>query len=396
MPKRAKVSECSAEMIYDINNLVKAHQNARRGKSFYSEVQMVDSNPAKYLYELQDMEKDGTYKTSEYEAFWKQDGEKLREIFKLPYYPDRIHQWAIIQVIEPVLLRHMTDDTYSAIPGRGTYKAYQKLVKALKTDPVGTRWCLKLDIKKYYPNINKSKLKAKYDRMFKDKRILSMLYEIIDSTPGVKGVPIGNYISQYSGNIYLSDFDHRVKEVYHVKHYFRYMDDMVIFDTDKARLHEMRKKISEYLSVELNVELKDNWQVFPLAENREDNHARPLDFMGFKFYRNHTTLRKSILKHIRRKSARINAKIRTHQNVTWKDASSIVSYMGWITHSDTYHYYFTYIRSNVIIRSMKYKVSKHHRKESKHYDRLEISAGFSNRPSVGGRYLFKYDNCVPA
>ena len=195
MPKRAKVSECSAEMIYDINNLVKAHQNARRGKSFYSEVKMVDSNPAKYLYELQDMEKDGTYKTSEYEAFWKQDGEKLREIFKLPYYPDRIHQWAIIQVIEPVLLRHMTDDTYSAIPGRGTYKAYQKLVKALKTDPVGTRWCLKLDIKKYYPNINKSKLKAKYDRMFKDKRILSMLYEIIDSTPGVKGVPIGNYLS---------------------------------------------------------------------------------------------------------------------------------------------------------------------------------------------------------
>ena len=149
MPKRAKVSECSAEMIYDINNLVKAHQNARRGKSFYSEVKMVDSSPAKYLYELQDMEKDGTYKTSEYEAFWKQDGEKLREIFKLPYYPDRIHQWAIIQVIEPVLLRHMTDDTYSAIPGRGTYKAYQKLVKALKTDPVGTRWCLKLDIKKY-------------------------------------------------------------------------------------------------------------------------------------------------------------------------------------------------------------------------------------------------------
>lgn len=328
MPKRAKVSECSAEMIYDINNLVKAHQNARRGKSFYSEVQMVDSNPAKYLYELQDMEKDGTYKTSEYEAFWKQDGEKLREIFKLPYYPDRIHQWAIIQVIEPVLLRHMTDDTYSAIPGRGTYKAYQKLVKALKTDPVGTRWCLKLDIKKYYPNINKSKLKAKYDRMFKDKRILSMLYEIIDSTPGVKGVPIGNYISQYSGNIYLSDFDHRVKEVYHVKHYFRYMDDMVFLAKTKEELQILVKKVVKYLKDVLDLEVKDNWSLFFVED-------RGINFVGYIFKHNLIRLRKSIVKTLRKISLKIKQRVNKGMLINYHLYCGINSMVGWLKHCDS-------------------------------------------------------------
>ena len=81
------------EKVYDINNLVLAHKNARRGKSFYREVQMVDSNPAKYLYELQDMIKNHEYHTSKYEVFEKQEkNNKVRRIYKLPYYPDRICQ----------------------------------------------------------------------------------------------------------------------------------------------------------------------------------------------------------------------------------------------------------------------------------------------------------------
>ena len=320
---------------------------------------------------------------------------KQREIVKPNFrYEQVVHHLVVIQ-LKPIVLHGFYEYSCGSIPERGCHYGKKYVEKWVREYPKDQKvYILKMDIRHFFENIDHDILKNKLAKVIRDKKFLRLLYQIIDNHP--QGLPLGFYTSQWFANFYLKEFDHYVKEVLHAEHYIRYMDDMVIFDTDKARLHEMRKKISEYLSVELNVELKDNWQVFPLAENREDNHARPLDFMGFKFYRNHTTLRKSILKHIRRKSARINAKIRTHQNVTWKDASSIVSYMGWITHSDTYHYYFTYIRSNVIIRSMKYKVSKHHRKESKHYDRLEISAGFSNRPSVGGRYLFKYDNCVPA
>lgn len=320
---------------------------------------------------------------------------KQREIVKPNFRYEQVVHHLVVNQLKPIVLHGFYEYSCGSIPERGCHYGKKYVEKWVREYPKDQKvYVLKMDIRHFFENIDHDILKKKLAKVVRDKKFLRLLYQIIDNHP--QGLPLGFYTSQWFANFYLKEFDHYVKEVLHAEHYIRYMDDMVIFDTDKARLHEMRKKISEYLGVELNVELKDTWQVFPLAENREDNHARPLDFMGFKFYRNHTTLRKSILNHIRRKSARINAKIRTHQNVTWKDASSIVSYMGWITHSDTYHYYFTYIRSNVIIRSMKYKVSKHHRKESKHYDRLEISAGFSNRPSVGGRYLFKYDNCVPA
>lgn len=328
MPKRAKLSECSIEMVYDINNLVLAHKNARKGKSFYTEVKMVDSNPAKYLYELQEAQKNGTITTSEYERFFKQEGEKLREIFKLPYYPDRVHQWSIIQIIEKFLLRHMTDDTYSAIPGRGTFKAYKKLKKALKKDPIGTQWCLKIDIRKYYPNINKQKLKEKYARLLKDKKILNLIYEIIDSTEGEKGVPIGNYMSQYSGNFYLSDFDHRVKEVYKVKYYFRYMDDMVFLAKTKEELQKLIKEIIKYLKEVLDLDVKENWSLFRVED-------RGINFIGYIFKHGLIRLRKSIVKTLRKISLKIKKRVNKSMLITYNLYCGINSMVGWLKHCDS-------------------------------------------------------------
>ena len=105
--------------ICDMDNLKKAHKNAKKGKGWYREVKQVEKNLDKALKKLQESLIEHTYKTSDYEVFTKKEGEKEREIYKLPYYPDRICQWAILQVIEPYLLKTMTTDTYSAIPKRG-------------------------------------------------------------------------------------------------------------------------------------------------------------------------------------------------------------------------------------------------------------------------------------
>ena len=120
--------------ICDIDNLRLAHQNARRGKGWYKEVREVDENLQHHLELLQEMLIDHTYKTSKYEAFYKDDGDKVRKIYKLPYFPDRICQWAILQVIEPYLLKNFTADTYSAIPNMGIHKALGKLKKAMWND----------------------------------------------------------------------------------------------------------------------------------------------------------------------------------------------------------------------------------------------------------------------
>lgn len=121
--------------ICDMDNLRKAHKNAKRGKGWYAEVKCIEKDLDHYLKRLQENLIEHRYHTSEYEIFTKKESNKEREIYKLPFYPDRICQWAILQVIEPYLLNSMTKDTYSAIPNRGIQpiinqlRGYKKKIK---------------------------------------------------------------------------------------------------------------------------------------------------------------------------------------------------------------------------------------------------------------------------
>lgn len=324
------------EKICSMENLMLAHKNARKGKGWYKEVKAVDAEPEKYLKMLQEMLINRTYHTSEYETFIKHEGTKDRTIYKLPYFPDRICQWAILQVIEPILLKNFTADTYSAIPERGIHSCLKKVTEAMQTDIPHCQYCLKLDVRKYYPSINHDILKQKYRHLFKDDGLLWLLDEIIDSTPGDTGIPIGNYISQYSGNFYLSQFDHWIKEVKHVKYYFRYMDDIVIFGQTKEELHRLRKEIDFYFRTQLKLVIKDNWQVFP-------SYVRGIDFVGYRVFLNYTLLRKSTCKQFKRKMNSINKHRMEGKLMTYSEWCSVNSYKGWLIHCDSYRLQKKYI-----------------------------------------------------
>jgi retron-type reverse transcriptase len=85
---------------------------------------------------------------------------------------------------------------------------------------------------------------------------LNLLDGIIDSA---QGVPIGNYLSQFFANLYLTYLDHYIKEVHKIKHYFRYTDDIVILHSDKKYLRYLYEDIKDYLENKLNLHFKDNW-----------------------------------------------------------------------------------------------------------------------------------------
>src|SRR5690606_15310200 len=140
---------------------------------------------------------------------------KERLVYRLPYFPDRITHHAIMNVLEPIFVANLTTDTYSCIKGRGIHACANAVKKALKDVP-STKYCLKLDITKFYPSVDHEILKALLRRKFKDQDLLELLDEIIDSAPGL---PIGNYLSQYLANFYLSYFDHWIKEKKRVKYY---------------------------------------------------------------------------------------------------------------------------------------------------------------------------------
>lgn len=94
--------------------------------------------------------------------------------------------------IEPIFRKSFIVDTFSSIKGRGIHRGLKRLRKALK-DVDNTKYCLKLDIKKFYPSINQTLLMNCIERKFKDKNLLTLLKEVITSCD--KGVPIGNYTS---------------------------------------------------------------------------------------------------------------------------------------------------------------------------------------------------------
>lgn len=320
-----------------MENLELAHQHARKHKTWYKEVKQIDTNPEPFLKELQDMLINHTYKTSKYETFVKKEHGKEREIFKLPYFPDRICQWAILQIIEPYVMKYFTKNTYSAIPGRGIHACLHDVVNAVQYDVPNCQYCLKIDARKFYPSIDHHILKMIYRRMFKDKELLWLLDEIIDSTPEGSGIPIGNYLSQYSGNIYLTPFDHWIKEVKHVKHYFRYMDDIVIFSSSKSELHKLRKEIYIFFTEKLKLHMKDNWQVFP-------TYKRGIDFVGYRVFMNYILLRKSTAKDFKKKMRKIDQKRKYGKEMNHSEWCSIHSYNGWLKHCDSYRLSEKYIK----------------------------------------------------
>ncbi len=292
-----------------MDNLCLADQKARKHKGSQPGIIHFDKNREYNLQFIQERIKNRTYNTSVYTTF-KIYEPKEREIFRLPYYPDRIIHHAIMNQLQPMFISCFTTDTYSCIPGRGIHGASYKLRKALK-DVAGTTYCLKLDIKKFYPSINHEVLKNLLRKKIKDKDLLWLLDEIIDSAPGL---PIGNYLSQYLANFYLTYFDHWLKETKRVKYYFRYADDIVILSNSKAELHQLLADIKEYLGIELRLEVKDNYQVFPVE-------ARGIDYVGYVHFHKYTRLRKSI-------------KMNLVRAVAKNKVLSFGAYNGWLKHGD--------------------------------------------------------------
>ena len=328
------------KQICSIDNLKEAHKNAKKGKGWYKEVREVDEHLEEYLLKLQEMLVNHTYHTSSYVKFIKLENGKEREIYKLPYFPDRIAQWAIIQIIEPYLLKTLTPYTYSAIPKRGIHAALYDVEVAVRNDVPGCQYCYKFDVKKYYQSINHTILKQKFRRIFKDPELLWLLDEIIDSIEtGLEpdtGIPIGNYISQYCGNLYLSSFDHWIKEVKGVKHVFRYMDDILIFGQTKEELHTLRNEVEAYFEQELKLHIKDNWQIFP-------TYIRGVDFVGYRVFLNYTLLRKETCKKFKCKMNSIQKKTKGGKLMSYSERCSVNSYKGWLKHCDSYRLHKKYI-----------------------------------------------------
>lgn len=297
------------EKIISIENLMLADEIARIGKKHQPGVIEFDKDREGNILRLHESLVNKTYRTPEYRTITIKEP-KVRVISILPYIHRIVHH-AIMNILRPMFVSNFTAFTYGCIKGRGIKAGFTAIKDALK-DHVNTEYCLQLDVQKFYPSINHTILKQMLRRKIKDNDCLWLLDGIIDST---SGLPIGNYLSQYLSNFYLSPFDHWLKEKMKVKYCCRYVDDVAIFSHSKTYLHSLIAEIIKYLH-EIKLTVKFNFKVFPVQKEG-------LNMLGYIFRHTHIMMRPSIKKRFAKK---------IHRN---RSRAVIAPYIGWARPANT-------------------------------------------------------------
>jgi RNA-directed DNA polymerase len=313
--------------MFSFDNLYESYLKCRRGKRSKATTIRYEINALEATYALACMVQNRQYKISEYHHFYVHEPKK-REIMALPFR-DRVVQYCLCKhILEPVIEKRLIYDTYACRVGKGTHAGLDRLKKFLGKHyrKYGTDgWILKGDITKFFYSIDHDALKQMLYPLL-DESIYWLLDQIVDSTES-PGLPLGNQSSQWFANLYLSPFDHYVKEKLRIKYYIRYMDDWVAILPTKDEAKRCLKEMRKYLSDNLKLSTNDKTQIFPMKNG--------VDFLGFRAYMTDTG---KIIRRVRRKSkGNIKRKIKKFKKLYIADKMAKeeidFSYQSWLGHA---------------------------------------------------------------
>lgn len=238
------------ETIISLENIELAHKLASKGKQHYREVKWVNANKEVAFRWIHNLLKHKRFVTSPYKVEVAFKGGKERTIHKLPYFPDRIVQHALVHVCKDVWIKSMIRDTFQSIPGRGTLDCFKRVSRFIENNQ--PKYAMKMDINKFYQSVSSQYIMDNNVLRLGDKDANWLLSKILLSLPNL---PLGNHTSQYAGNLLLSPIDWYIKQDLKVKGYFRYCDDLVFFSDSKQELKAVYKLVRNKLS-ELNLKVK--------------------------------------------------------------------------------------------------------------------------------------------
>lgn len=329
------------EEICSFENLLKASRKAQKGKRYKDDAACFNLNLEKELLRLIMELPERSYSPGRYKTFYIREP-KIRLISAAPYR-DRVVHHALCNVIEPIFERTFISDSFANRKNKGTHRAMLRYQEFCRKN----RYVLKCDIQKFFASIDHEILKSAIRRKIADEGALWLSDLIIDSSnpqeevlvyfPGDrlfepierrKGLPIGNLTSQFFANVYLNPFDHFVKETLQFKHYVRYVDDFVLFENEKQRLHEAKQEIIRFLQ---NFRLKlheGKSNVFPVWIG--------LRFLGHRIFPDHRRLDRGNVVRFRRKIRSLQKRY-YEGSVSWpKIEESLQAWNAHASFSDTY------------------------------------------------------------
>jgi len=288
---------------------------------------------------------------------------KLRKIFMPKIHEQWLHH-IIVLILEPIITATAYPYSCGSFPKRGAHYGKKRLLKIIRGGK-NIRNFAKIDIRHFYDSIRLDILMRELRIRIKDELFLYIVELCLQGFK--KGIPLGFYISQWLANYLLEPLDRFITEKLGIKNLVRYMDDIVMGDDNKKKLHGAIIEIKKFIGRRFRLKLKKNYQVFKFNFQKKNGKVigRVIDFMGFLFFRNRTTMRKAIMLSATRLAKKLARAKEAGRGYFKKHLEAMLSYIGWFSCTDTYDAYQDYIKPFVKVRQLKQIISKLTRRANK-------------------------------
>lgn len=280
------------ERISDPETLWRAWQSYQRGKRRRPAVARFALEADRHLFRLSRELRQGRYRPGAYHLSLVRDP-KLR-LIAAPSMRDRVLHQALVEVVGQAWSRSFVAQSYACRPDRGTHRAVLVALGAMRR----LRHRLHLDIHRYFASVHHGTLLQLLHRPLRDTTTQDLLTVLVrrggqvyqaplarrvpslndPPVPTGHGIPVGSLLSQQSANLYLDGLDHHVLRALRVGAYLRYMDDLVLFDDDRGRLHNHLGEIEAWLAEHRRLQLNPKHrEVVPNTE--------PFTWLGYRVSR---------------------------------------------------------------------------------------------------------------
>lgn len=284
------------------------------------------------------------------------NAKKWREISEPCLWPDQCVHHALIQVLQPIIMRGMDYWCCGSIKGRGAHYGVKAIKKWLKSRKK-TKWCIELDIYHFYDSLNPELVLNRMKQLIKDYRALDLIERIMKN-----GILIGFYCSQWFANCFLQPLDRLIRQCKPVK-YLRYMDNFTIFTNSKRNAERIRRLIEDWLK-QHNLKLKSNWQKF----KTKDRMVNALGYRyGIRYGKLVVLLRQHTFLKLVRQLRIFYKKYDSGQFITVKFAQGLLSRLGMLRHCNHVLFYEKYVRKHTQ-RNLKRIVKTYYRKEQEKWN----------------------------
>lgn len=312
------------------SNLCDAYKKAARRRRYKGDALRFGMNLEHEILLLQKELRSGTYKPGEYRSFVRCDSK--RRIIQVAPFRDRVVHHAVCNCIAPLFETHFIHDSYACRKNRGTHKAIQRVERFIQSASENfsiPTYYMQCDIRKYFDSIDHVVLFRCIMKRVYDLRTLQLIWKIIKSNKLEIGIPIGNLTSQLFANIYLNELDYVVRFSIKNKRYVRYMDDIILFDSNKEKLWKAYVCMQRICEQELHISFKGNIpRIAPCKKG--------IDFLGYITFRTHRLLRKSTVRRMFKKARRKRSAYEKGFISEYAFKNAMASFDGYIKHANAW------------------------------------------------------------